>query len=302
MGGIGALLPAFPDQLISCQAVQQGIQRDLLQPRIGDLAAELRQDRVVEPRVIQRQPHQVFPVDPHPDRVGCQPVGQLLRPLQHRHQRQPRRGPPRAAPVPERGRELLITQPLAQPVTDLHRQRPRRLPARIHRRDRRGDLRIRLRPGCRLHGHGIPDSAAGTRGREEETAAGSILASPAARIEHLARRAANKPAGSMVVLMSLCPSISWAMCGGIPFRMASVVKSLRKSWGRKSSGFPSVPVMPDAASAPRMRSRMPSAGDRPVLQADDPLEQQRHRRVPGAARGCRRRRPAGRRRRCRGPG
>ena len=33
-------------------------------------------------------------------------------------------------------------------------------------------------------------------GREEETAAGSILASPAARIEHLARRAANKPAGS----------------------------------------------------------------------------------------------------------
>ena len=34
------------------------------------------------------------------------------------------------------------------------------------------------------------------RGREEETAAGSILASPAARIEHLARHAANKPAGS----------------------------------------------------------------------------------------------------------
>ena len=38
-------------------------------------------------------------------------------------------------------------------------------------------------------------------------------------------------------------------------------------------------------------------GDRPVLQADDPLEQQRHRRVPGALVRVIGRRPAGRRRR-----
>jgi hypothetical protein len=50
--------------------------------------------------------------------------------------------------------------------------------------------------------------------------------------------------------MLLCPSISWAMWGGIPFRMALVADAV--------------------------------VGDGPVLQADDPLEQQRHRRVPGA--------------------
>ena len=49
------------------------------------------------------------------------------------------------------------------------------------------------------------------------------------------------------------------MCGGMPLRMASVVKTLRKSWGQKVRGLPSVPVMPEAASAPRRRWRIPSA-------------------------------------------
>ena len=35
----------------------------------------------------------------------------------------------------------------------------------------------------------------------------------------------------MVVLMSRCPATSWAMCGGIPCMIASVMnKCLRKSW------------------------------------------------------------------------
>ena len=34
----------------------------------------------------------------------------------------------------------------------------------------------------------------------------------------------------MVVLMSRCPATSWAMCGGIPCMIASVMNSLRKSW------------------------------------------------------------------------
>ena len=49
------------------------------------------------------------------------------------------------------------------------------------------------------------------------------------------------------------------MCGGIPFMIASVMKILRKSWGVKCSGLPSVPVIPAPASAPVRRSRMPSA-------------------------------------------
>ena len=84
------------------------------------------------------------------------------RPPRTRHQRQPRRRPARTAPDPERGRELLIPQPLAQPVPDLHRQRPRAL-SRVCGRD----LRIRFRPGNRLHAHDIPDPAAGTRGKND---------------------------------------------------------------------------------------------------------------------------------------
>jgi len=35
----------------------------------------------------------------------------------------------------------------------------------------------------------------------------------------------------IVALMSAWPSTSWAMCGGMPFSTASVMNSLRKSWG-----------------------------------------------------------------------
>ena len=139
------------------------VQRHLLQPRIGHPGAELGRHRVIKARVVQRQPQQVLPVDPGPDRLSRLPVGQLLRPLQDRHQRQPRRRPARTAPDPERGRELLIGQPLAQPVPDLDRQRPRALTRVLGGRD----LRIRLRPGNSLHAHDIPDPAAGTRGRND---------------------------------------------------------------------------------------------------------------------------------------
>ena len=37
--------------------------------------------------------------------------------------------------------------------------------------------------------------------------------------------------------MSLWPRISWAMCGGMPLRIASVAKILRKSCGVKSQGL-----------------------------------------------------------------
>jgi hypothetical protein len=109
VGGIGALLAARLDQAIGGQPGQQRVQRHLLQAGIRYPAPELSQHRVIKARIIQRQPGQVLPVQPHPDRVGCQPAGQVLLPLQHRHQRQPRRGPPRLAPRPERRRERLIT-------------------------------------------------------------------------------------------------------------------------------------------------------------------------------------------------
>jgi hypothetical protein len=86
----------------------------------------------------------------------------------------------------------------------------------------------------------------------------------------------------MVVLMSSWPSISWAMCGGMPVRMASVVKTLLKSWGQNARGLPSVPVMPEAARAPLRRPRIPAVGIGRFSRAMTPLEQQRRRRVPDA--------------------
>jgi len=35
----------------------------------------------------------------------------------------------------------------------------------------------------------------------------------------------------MVTFRSRCPAMIWAMCGGRPLMMASVMKILRKSWG-----------------------------------------------------------------------
>jgi hypothetical protein len=42
--------------------------------------------------------------------------------------------------------------------------------------------------------------------------------------------------------------------------MASVVKTLLKSWGQNVSGLPSVPVMPDAARVLLRRPRIPAVG------------------------------------------
>ena len=176
VGGIGPLLAARLDQALGHQPCQQRIQHHLLQPGPGHPAPELGQHRVVKARVIDWQAEQVLPVDPGPHRLGRLPVGEVLRPLQHRHQRQPRRGPARPAPDPERGREILIAQPLTQPITDQHRQRPRPLTG-VLGRDRRRDQRIRLRPGHRLHAHDIPDPATGTMDRTRTTtAAGRIMA------------------------------------------------------------------------------------------------------------------------------
>ncbi len=126
------------------QPRQQRIQRHLVQAGPGHPGPELSQHRMVKARIIPGKPQQVLPVDPGPHRFGRLPVSEVLGPLQHGHQRQPRRRPARPAPVPERGREILIPQPLAQLIADQHRQRPRPLTP-VLRLDRRRDLRIRLR-------------------------------------------------------------------------------------------------------------------------------------------------------------
>jgi hypothetical protein len=50
-------------------------------------------------------------------------------------------------------------------------------------------------------------------------------------------------------LTSRCPAMTWAMCGGSPARIASVMTIRRKSWGVKISGWPAASVSPARASA-----------------------------------------------------
>ena len=49
--------------------------------------------------------------------------------------------------------------------------------------------------------------------------------------------------------MSRCPAMTWAICGGSPARIASVMNIRRKSCGVKISGCPAASVRPVRASA-----------------------------------------------------
>ena len=70
--GVRALLPALSHQPVSRQLFQQRIQDGLFQFRIGDLAAELRQDRRVKPLIGEFQTQQILPVDPTTNRIAAE--------------------------------------------------------------------------------------------------------------------------------------------------------------------------------------------------------------------------------------
>ena len=80
--------------------------------------------------------------------------------------------------------------------------------------------------------------------------------------------------------MSRCPAISWAMCGGMPCMIASVMKILLKSCGTNRSGLPLASVSPVLGRASLISSRIAGTADGVVLSGVTALEQQRHRRVP----------------------
>ena len=164
MGRIGSHLPAGRHQSVSGQPLQQRVQHHLIQAAGGDPGPELAQDRVVEARIRQVQAQRVLPVDPGAHRFGGLPVGQIFRHLEDRHQGQAARRPARLATFPVSARELLISQPLTELVTDHHRQRALAL-ALVHHRNGRDDLRRGLRPRLRLHRHHGLHLAAGTWGK-----------------------------------------------------------------------------------------------------------------------------------------
>ena len=159
--GVGALLAARPDQALSRQLCQQRVQHHLLQAVGGDPGPELGQHRMVKARIATRQAQRVLPVDPGAHRLGGLTVGEVLRLLEDRHQRQARRRPARLATHPVGARELLIGQPPAELVAHQHRQRTLTL-ALVHRGNVRSDLRRGLRPRLRHDRHHKLQSAACT--------------------------------------------------------------------------------------------------------------------------------------------
>jgi hypothetical protein len=52
------------------------------------------------------------------------------------------------------------------------------------------------------------------------------------------------------------PGTSWAMCGGMPCMIASVISRRRKSWGANRSGWPLASVRPDWSRAMLSSSRI----------------------------------------------
>src|SRR5580692_8861116 len=60
----------------------------------------------------------------------------------------------------------------------------------------------------------------------------------------------------MVTLMLRCPAMTWAMCGGSPVMIASVMNILRKSCGVKISGCPAASASPVRPSAVLSMFRM----------------------------------------------
>ncbi len=122
VGGVGALPAARFDQSPSRQRDQQRVERlGLHRPR-DQPGPELREHREVEPRIVQRQPERVLPVDRTAGHVGRLPVGQVLHHGQHQHDHQLGWGDPRPAAVPEQVLEPLVGPHLTQLVTDPDRQ------------------------------------------------------------------------------------------------------------------------------------------------------------------------------------
>ena len=189
MRGIGPLLPARLEQAVRGKALQQRVQRRLLQSRVRDLRPELRQHRVIEPGIIQGQAEQVLPVQPGPDLLGGHPVGQVLRPLQHRDQRQPRRDQP--------GRPRIPNAPANTASCSHSPSRSRTITASggsVFRDPYIARIAAATTGPGSGHGTGCIDMTRLFCSRDggRAAAAARIMASITARVDHIARRGASR--------------------------------------------------------------------------------------------------------------
>lgn len=85
---VGTLPPAGFQQPRLGQPREHHLQHPGRRVTFDQTSAEVAQERVVEPRVLQLQAQSVLPVDPRTHCLGRRPVRQILGELQHRDERQ----------------------------------------------------------------------------------------------------------------------------------------------------------------------------------------------------------------------
>jgi len=113
MGGVSALLAAGPDQALVTAHFQESVEHHPLHAMLGQPGPEPGQHGRVKTGIGQFRADRVLPVDRADRHRGGLPVGQVLRELQHRDQRQHRRRQARRPTVSERLDERLIRKHLA---------------------------------------------------------------------------------------------------------------------------------------------------------------------------------------------
>ncbi|WSM52241.1 hypothetical protein OG963_00415 [Streptomyces sp. NBC_01707] len=91
MGRVGADPATAFNQARSRKTFHHHSQQPVCTVPFGQPVTELAQHREVEASVVQLQAQAVLPVQTAPDGLRRLPVGQILRVLQHRHQRKPGR-------------------------------------------------------------------------------------------------------------------------------------------------------------------------------------------------------------------
>jgi hypothetical protein len=92
MGALSPLSPARTQQFDLPAVGQQRFQQAPLGPPSHESTAKRAQDGVFEPLIGQLQPEQLLPVDARTHRLRGLSIAQILRELQHQHQREPPRG------------------------------------------------------------------------------------------------------------------------------------------------------------------------------------------------------------------
>ena len=114
---VGALLAAGLDEAARLEALQHGVQEQVLGPARDETGAELAEHAEVETGVGQLEPERVFPVDAGAHGIGGLPITEVLQKLEDRYKSQSPRGQAGLAPGGEEAVEILVLVEGAELVT-----------------------------------------------------------------------------------------------------------------------------------------------------------------------------------------